>query len=479
MAELRPFQEQGAKWLASRSTALLADEQGVGKTAQAIRACDLVGAKRVLVIVPAVARINWQREFSKFSDVGRKFAVLLDGRRGWSPTDSVICSYDLLSKIEPVLLGRFDVLILDEVHLVKSPDALRSRLVWDRGGVVRLAERRWALSGTPAPNHIGELWLLLFTFGVTPLRYDDFVERFCNYYLGPHGRSITGTKQSRVPELRNMLSGVMLRRMKEDVMKELPPITYEDIVVEPGAVDLELQSSFIQYVFPVDRRKELEAQLASEKSLVEATISAARLGRDGLMALEAISQSVSTLRRFTGLQKVQPTIELVKAELESNAYEKLVIFAVHRDVIEGLRVGLSKFGAVTLYGGTNPKTRQDNIDRFQTNPKCRVFIGNIAAAGTAINLTAAHNELFVEQDWVPGNNAQAAMRCHRYGQTKSVHVRFIGLADTIDEKIAQVLKRKTRELNAIFNVQDENELQLAKRDDNSASFTDNSKGETT
>jgi SNF2 family DNA or RNA helicase len=128
-----------------------------------------------------------------------------------------------------------------------------------------------------------------------------------------------------------------------------------------------------------------------------------------------------------------------------------VIFAIHRDVIENMRVGLRQFGAVCLYGGTDPEKRQKNIDRFQNNPKCRVFIGNIHAAGTAITLTAAHHVTFIEQDWVPGNNAQAVMRCHRIGQENPVSVRFIVLDGTLDAKIGYILKRKTADLTHIFD----------------------------
>ena len=106
-------------------------------------------------------------------------------------------------------------------------------------------------------------------------------------------------------------------------------------------------------------------------------------------------------------------------------------------------------GAVTLYGGTNADTRQKNIDKFQNNPKCRVFIGNIQAAGTGITLTAAHEVAFIEADWVPANNAQAAMRCHRIGQTKPVRVRFFSCAGSVDEDVMNTLRRKAYELSRL------------------------------
>jgi SWI/SNF-related matrix-associated actin-dependent regulator 1 of chromatin subfamily A len=91
------------------------------------------------------------------------------------------------------------------------------------------------------------------------------------------------------------------------------------------------------------------------------------------------------------------------------------------------------------------------VDRFQNDPKCRVFVGNIQSAGTSITLTAAHQVLFVEQSFVPGDMAQAAMRCHRIGQTKPVTVRFVGLANSIDQFIAEMIRRKTAEIGALMD----------------------------
>jgi SNF2 family DNA or RNA helicase len=148
---------------------------------------------------------------------------------------------------------------------------------------------------------------------------------------------------------------------------------------------------------------------------------------------------------------VKAVTELISSELDAGLYKKIVLFCVHRDVIEGLRTSLSKYGVVTLYGGTDPGTKMRNVDKFQTRIKPRVFIGNIAAAGTNITLTAAHHVTFVEQDFVPGNNAQAAMRVHRIGQKDPVTVRFISLNNPMDQKITHILKKKTKELTEIFD----------------------------
>ena len=444
---LFPYQTFGAEWLASRSRALLADEMGLGKTVQAIRAADIVAAKNILVLCPAAARINWAREFQKFSKTFRT-TIVVQSRSQRVFGDTTICSYDLAETVPPIM---WDVLILDEAHYLKTPDAKRTQAVFGKSGLVRRARRVWCLSGTPMPNHAGELWPMLYTFGATPRGYDAFVEKYCTYFQTQYRKQITGTKQSTIPELKGMLNAVMLRRRKDEVMKELPPISYGTLVVEETQVNLDEADSFVQYIFPIDRTKELEERLERERQLVNAIITGDAYPRDQMKALEAMANSVSTLRRYVGLQKMPALADILKEELNAGAYEKLVIFAVHRDVIEGLRVRLVKFKPVTLYGGTAPDKRQRNIDKFQKDPKTRVFIGNIQAAGTAITLTSAHNVVFAEQDWVPGNNAQAAMRCHRIGQTKPVFVRVASLANSLDERVSEILRKKTRDITKLFD----------------------------
>lgn len=453
--ELFDYQLTGASWLSERKLALLADEMGVGKTAQVIRAADQIQAERILVICPAVARINWMREFARFSKIARECSVVMGLKPIKTSSPLLVTSYDLattfhLKNLDTLKKNSWDLLILDEMHYLKSPTASRTKAIFGKTGLIRYAKRCWALSGTPAPNHAGELWPLLYTFGLTPYQYDEFVERYCTGYQGPHGFRVTGNNQTHLPELKTTLSKLMLRRKKIDVVKQLPPIHFDHVTVEPGPVDIDVH--FVQYTFPYDNRHELAEKLEKERRLLTSGLEATKVrSENGLKLLEAIAKSLSTLRRYTGLQKVQAVEQMVKEELSEGYYHKLVIFAIHQSVIEELRVRLRKFKPVTLYGGTPPEKRQDHIDRFQKDPFCRVFIGNIQACGTAITLTAANQVIFIEQEWTPASNAQAAMRCHRIGQTEPVFVRCIGVADSIDEQINIVLKRKTKDLTQLFD----------------------------
>lgn len=457
---LFPYQVEGARWLADRRFALLADDPGLGKSAQSATACDILNARHVLVLGPAIARFTWEREFRKWSLFNRPACVVTSGS-GLPPAPAALttCSYDLAA--EPHVRAwlcsvRWDVVILDEVHYLKSPFAKRTVSVFGDDGIVRRAARVWALSGTPAPNHAGELWVLLRVFGRTNLSHDAFLQRYCEGRWERGEYRVTGTRTECIPELRALLAPIMLRRRKADVMTQLPPLRFGTVIVEPGPVDLELE--FTDYFIPgFEREAELRANIERQGRVIEDGMKLAGEANAGVRAtlefLKAMAgrESSGLWRRFVGLQKVEPVAQLVKEEFEIGAYEKLVIFAWHRGVIEGLRTRLAAYKPVTLYGGTDAEKRERNIQKFQRDPKCRLFIGNIQAAGTNITLTAASDVLVVEPDWVPGNNAQAIMRCHRIGQTRPVLARFVALAGGADERISNVLRRKTRELSALFD----------------------------
>lgn len=468
--KLFPYQIAGADWLKDRRTALLADEMGLGKSAQAITAATRVrelskGPLSVVVLCPAVARDNWAREFERFSKFKWSTEIIYErnqtrNKPGNQPgsvgRDLVIASYDLATEIRSKFKDdeRIGILILDEAQFLKSTESKRTQVTLGREGLVRRADRVWALSGTPAPNHAAELWPILFTFGQTKLTYQEFVDRYCTTYRfnPPRGEprvQITGTRVERIDELRGILDPVMLRRRKVDVLQDLPSIHFSDVVVPGCAVDYEIQ--FVQWTHPTDRRAELEAIVERERNLITAIYDTSETWRHAEAGFSGVVNSVATLRRYTGLQKIRGVADLVRNELENRDYKKIVIFAIHQGVIEGLRHHLRQFKPVTVYGQTPPQKRQANVDKFQKNPHCQVFIGNIQAAGTAITLTAAHQVLFAEQSWVPGENAQAAMRCHRIGQERPVTVRFAGMANSIDEKVASVLRRKTKELMHLFD----------------------------
>jgi SWI/SNF-related matrix-associated actin-dependent regulator 1 of chromatin subfamily A len=453
---LLPFQVEGAQFLAARKHAFLADEMGIGKTAQAIHACDLVGAMNVLVLVPASARVNWLREFDKFSPFDRPSAALMDGKGHISAQGVTVCSYDMIAgnvKLRKSLLARqWDVIILDEAHYLKSRTAGRTKAVYGRksdgmAGLSAVSKQCWRLSGTPAPNNVSELWTHLHAAGIYTQGFYNYVTEFCTGFDSDYGFKITGTKNEST--LKDLIHTFLLRRKKKDVMPELPALSFEQHEIEPSPVDAQVH--FPETLMPGGEAR-FKLEVERQNTLLRSAWNHGQASRHGntLDMLQALAPSLGTLRRWIGMAKVPGYLKQVHRELRLGRIDKLVIFAYNKMVIEALSEGLRDFGVVRIYGGTPAPKRQHHIDRFQTDPECRVFVGQLQAAGTAVTLTAAHRVDVIQQSYVPGENAQAIMRCHRKGQEHPVLVRWFSCARSIDIEITRAHMRKAEELSKVF-----------------------------
>jgi SNF2 family DNA or RNA helicase len=439
-------------FLKEKKVALLADEMGLGKSVQVIKALDYYNLKnsvsgcvaRVLVVCPAIVRRNWLNEFRTWSETGIEPSVL-ENRADFEKWDlrSAIVSYDGAS--HPQLQGRyFTHLVLDECHYLKSPTAVRTKAILGKEGICHKSSRIWALSGTPMPNHAGELWTTLYTFGRTKMSYGSFVSKFCITDGGKNkftrGRPIIlGSNPKTRGELQKLLQPIFLRRKASDELK-LPPIRFGDVYVKkPNTL-------------PPDLLSELDvAKLKEEKLFMQRLVRSAEFKDEekAVQLLPTLAQSVATLRRYTGLMKVESLCELVTEEFENQVYGKIVIFAVHRAVVEGIRKRLIMLDPVIITGESHPAARDWALERFAVNRgpnRSDILIANVKAAGIGVNMTHCNQVLFAEQDWTPSVNEQALKRCHRLGQQQSVFVRRAILDDSLDARIVKVLWKKTNEI---------------------------------
>lgn len=430
-------------FLAGRKRALLADTMGLGKTAQAIRAADLVGATRILVICPASVRINWSREFDRFEKMKRTQNVMLSSGKITGANVTII-SYELATTpkiLNEIMKQYYDVLILDECHYLKNRAAKRTSAIYGPNckgdsGIISRAIHTWALTGTPTPNHPGEIFSILRAFGVWTQNYYAFQEKFCDVKQGDFGPIITGMKN--VPELKELVKPIMIRRKVEEVMTDLPPVTFSDIVLESHGIT------------EADYEKEWRAAENDSKdgqllrSRIEAVADEMDLDLSGLV--------MPTLRRITGVAKVRPLYELIQRELDAGL-DKIVIGAIHRDVIEYLRqLFAPQYGCATIYGGSDPEKKQKKIDDFITKWKPRVLIGQVdAIAGIDGLQKVCNNGIFAECSWTPSNNNQLIARLRRNGQTKPVFWRFASLANSMDEHVMRVNRRKTAMITQLLD----------------------------
>ena len=419
-----PYQRVGAKFLSERRHAYLADEMRLGKSRQSIIAADMAGYERVLIICPAIARVNWVREFEKHSILARNFRVIKSRSEAGSldRAQSAVISYDL-ARDAGVLAGlraaAFDLLIVDEAHYLKSRTSQQTAAVVGPAGLARSVKATWLLSGTPTPNgDPGELWAILRTLHPAALGmhlgYESFMDRYTVRWKTQRGNHtiVKIRKLINQIELNRALDDFMLRRTKAQVRPELPRMLFGRIDIEVAAADY--------------------AEISMEDLPEEET------------------PELSTLRRQLGTLKVRPLAQFVKTELE-NGLKKLVLFAWHTDVITGLADELRgfHFKVATVHGKNGSTQNQSAIDRFREEPDCRVLIGQIKACGTAVSMAAADNVIFAELSWVPGDNEQALMRVEDPSKNYACMTRFAVARGTLDDALMNALRLKgnwTKEL---------------------------------
>ncbi|MBB3980126.1 SNF2 family DNA or RNA helicase [Rhizobium azooxidifex] len=424
-----PYQQEGIEWLSTRRRAMLADEPGLGKTMQAIRAVDRLPALFVLVVCPASLVTHWHRQVEEQSN------------GTWSV---FVTSYEGLAGKHKdfVMTNSWCVVIFDEGHFLKNAGSKRTKAAYGdlseppgyEGGVLALADWCWTLTGTPMPNHSGELYSHLRALDADRVRspktgrvwtQQQFEAHFCEMRHAFVGMQIVGTKND--AKLNEKLDGFMLRRLKKDVLPQLPSIRFGELYVDAGVTDEDLG------IDPEDIAKIREA-----------------LETKGVEGLKNQYTHFAALRRATGLAKVKPVIEWLRMWLETTD-KKIVVFGHHTDALRAIyhARGINEW-AVKIEGSTTQPLRQPLVDRFQTDPKVRVMIGQIGAAGTGLTMTAASDMLFLESSWVPADNAQASMRIHRIGQKNACVVRFAMLPRSIDEQVQKAVMRKSESIARVL-----------------------------
>lgn len=445
--QLFGYQQFGSAWLREDWFRFLADEMGLGKSVQAITAKPPTA--RGLVICPANLRINWFREIKQWSG-HHAFAL---SRYDQAPPRTVpwtVVSYEYaLTNRAELEAVRYDVLVLDESHYVCRRDAARSNAIFGRsgdGGIARSVERVWWLTGTPILTSPADLWLPFRFSGHTQLSYDAWCAKFC--FMTNRGREWVPTGLRPEPEVAEELrlliknSGFVLRRLKEDVLKDLPPLFYQHCEVE---ADLKAPDT-IQSVGTLGM-----GQVELERRLVEHAMEGEEFKRDELAVLQGLAKSVTTLRRYLGLLKVAGAVQLVHDELSARAYGKILIACEYLDTLEAIGHQLSPWGVGVIRGETVPEARYAILDQFRDDPDLRVLLMQTRAGGVGINAIAADQVLVVECPWTPAQLQQLVARCHRIGQTRAVTARVLSLAhDPMDAAIIRLVVRRAKDIRLVL-----------------------------
>jgi SWI/SNF-related matrix-associated actin-dependent regulator 1 of chromatin subfamily A len=416
--ELRPFQRAGVAYALEARRLFLADEQGLGKTVQALAALEEDDAFPAVVITPASLKLNWQREAEHWLP-HRSLHVVMGGGKPIPKADITILNYEIVhAHRERLAVSRPKALILDESHYVKNPAAKRTR------AVRRLAESlpegafKLALTGTPVMNHPDELIAQLRILG----RLEEFGSgaRFKRRFQG------AGAEERIHWHLRRTC---FVRRLKKDVLPQLPE---KRQVVVPVALDNTSEYRLAEKDV-VAWLQEQPLDLAELESKKAAVLRAERLAQ------------LNILRRVAARGKLGAALAWIDDFLESE--EPLVVFAGHREIQEAL---VQRFPeAVHVVGADSVTARDQAVETFQQPDGPLLMICSTRVGGQGLTLTRASNVAFLDLEWSPAMHDQAEDRTHRIGQRDAVTAWYLLAAETIDEDMATVLARKRGIVGAV------------------------------
>jgi SWI/SNF-related matrix-associated actin-dependent regulator 1 of chromatin subfamily A len=418
-------QKEAIQKLVENKRYILADDMGLGKTTSTIIGALETGAKKILIICPATLKINWKREIENYSD---RSVYIAEGKNFSTEHDFVIINYDIIKNFHDpkkkddseILRANFDLVVVDEAHYIKNAQAQRTKLIND---IVKNVDRIWLLTGTPMTSRPIDYYnLLSLVDSPVAKNWMAYVIRYCQGYqfkVGPRKVwNVMGA--SNLEELRDRTLGLTLRRLKEDVL-DLP-----DKIITP--VYLRLKS------------KEYEEVMGEYYNWYEKNPEESK-------SLTVQFTKLTKIRQIIANEKITQTIELTENILEQD--KKVIIFC---NFTESLNKIVEHFGkaAVKVDGSMSKPERQHSVDEFQDNPKVKVFVGNIKAAGVGLTLTAAEAVIMNDLSFLPSDHAQAEDRAYRYGQKNNVLVYYPIFENTIEGIIYDILNNKKQVIATVM-----------------------------
>ncbi len=436
-----PYQKQGIAYALQKKRCFFGDMPGLGKTLQAIGTAFIAKAYPVLVICPASLKINWQREWKKFTG---KDAIILDDRNknNWyryyemKCCDVFITNYESLKKffVEDFAGGvtrsirlkpeasLFRCVIIDESHRCKSSKTQQSKICYK---LCQKKEYVFMLTGTPSINGPKDLIEQLKIMG----RLDDF-----GGYKSFEANFLQGPRQASNLEMLNwrLWNTCFFRREKSKVLAELPDKMRQVIQMD------------------ITTRKEYEY---AERNLISYLSSYEHADDEKLRRAERgkVMVQMQKLRQISARGKISAAVEFIQDIMDSG--EKLIVFAFLKEVVQAIKDVFPT--AVTIVGENSSQERQTAVDRFQNDPKCQLIICNYKSAGVGLTLTASSRVAFIEFPWTFADCEQAEDRAHRIGQKDSVNCYYFLGRNTIDEDSWDIIQTKKDIANDVTGTDDQ------------------------
>lgn len=436
-----PYQKQGIAYALQKKRCFFGDQPGLGKTLQAIGTAFIAKSWPVLVICPASLKINWQREWKKFTG---KDAIILDDRNknNWyryfemGCCDVFITNYESLKKffVEDFAGGvtrsirlkpeadLFKCIIIDESHRCKSSKTQQSKICYK---LCQGKEYRFLLTGTPSINGPKDLIQQLKIMG----RLDDF-----GGYKSFETNFMQGPREASNLEMLNwrLCNTCFFRREKAKVLDQLP-----DKMRQVVNMDITNRKEY------QDAERDLIGYLASYENADDEKLRKAERGK--------VMVQMQKLRQIAARGKIPAAIEFIQDIMDSG--EKLIVFAFLKEVVQEIKNVFPS--AVTIVGDNTSQERQEAVDRFQNDPKCNLIICNYKSAGVGLTLTASSRVAFIEFPWTFADCEQAEDRAHRIGQKDSVNCYYFLGRSTIDEDVWELIQTKKDIANDVTGTDDQ------------------------
>jgi SWI/SNF-related matrix-associated actin-dependent regulator 1 of chromatin subfamily A len=418
-------QKEAIQKLVENKKFILADDMGLGKTTSTIIAALESGAKKVLIICPATLKINWKREIENYSD---RSIFIAEGKNFSTEHDFVIINYDIIKnfhdvkdkKKSQILDANFDLVVLDESHYVKNTQSQRTKLI---NNLVKDIDRLWLLTGTPMTSRPIDYYnLLSLVDSPVAKNWMAYVIRYCNGYQFQAGpRKVWNVMgATNLEELRDRTSATILRRLKEDVL-DLPEKIITPVYIRLKSKNYEAIMG--EYYDWYDKNPEESKSLTVQFS------------------------KLTKVRQVIADEKIPHTIELTENILEQD--KKVVIFCNFTDSLNKIVEHFGK-SAVKIDGSSSKEQRQFAVDEFQDNPKVKVLVGNIKAAGVGITLTSGEAVIMNDLSFLPSDHAQGEDRCYRYGQKNNVLVYYPIFDNSVEGVIYDIINAKKQVIATVM-----------------------------
>ncbi|EGV95627.1 SWI/SNF-related matrix-associated actin-dependent regulator of chromatin subfamily A-like protein 1 [Cricetulus griseus] len=420
VSNLMPFQREGVSFaISKRGRLLLADDMGLGKTIQAI--CIAAFYRKewpLLVVVPSSVRFTWEQAFLRWlpSLSPENINVVVTGKGRLTAGLVNIVSFDLLSKLERQLKTPFKVVIIDESHFLKNIKTARCRAAVP---ILKVAKRVILLSGTPAMSRPAELYTQIIAVRPTFFpQFHTFGLRYCDAKRLPWGWDYSGS--SNLGELKLLLEeAIMLRRLKSDVLSQLPAKQRKMVLVNPGRISTRAKAALDAAAKEMTKDKTKQQQ----------------------------KEALIVFFNRTAEAKVPCVIEYIMDLLESGR-EKFLVFAHHKVVLDAVVKELErkKVQNIRIDGSTPSADREDLCQKFQLSTGHTVAVLSITAANMGLTFSSADLVVFAELFWNPGVLIQAEDRVHRIGQTSSVGIHYLVAKGTADDYLWPLIQEKIKVL---------------------------------